>query len=251
MIYSPGYTIAPSSNLRTHFHIDHWDDLKKSSLEDGIIREAKVYSLSPNKIAHFFSFTGKKAYLPNVRSALCFPYTSMGFARIKVFPALTKMRYLQPPGTSARLYMPMALNKGKIIVCEGEKKTLAALQYGLNAVGIGGVWAWVSKGRAIDDLDQVEFDGADVEIVPDSDVWGRPDLLRAIYALGREIESRGAYIEIVKLTGKGKIGLDDYFVGGGTIEDYNKLDRIQLRQPLLKAHRSWYARWKANKAGLK
>jgi len=105
----------------------------------------------------------------------------------------------------------------------------------------------MSKGHAIDDLEKIKLGGADIEIVPDSDVWSRPDLLRAIYALGREIESREAFVEVVQILGEGKVGLDDYFVSGGTIEGYEKMDRIQLRQPLLKMCRPWYARWRAAK----
>ncbi len=157
------------------------------------------------------------------------------------------MRYVQPPGTSARLYVPVVPGRGKIVVCEGEKKTLAAFQYGLNAIGIGGVWNWVRKGHPIVDMDKINFEGADVEIVPDSDVWARPDLLRAIYALCREIESRGAFVEVVQIPGEGKVGLDDYFANGGTVEGYENMDRVQLRQPSLKVFRSWYTRWRVAK----
>jgi len=247
MNYLPPYHIAPTSRLELHFHPDHWADLKKSGLGDGVIRQAGVYSLSPNRIADFFSLSGKRRTLPDIQSALCFPYQGGDFARIKIFPAQRKMRYVQPSGTSARLYAPVVPVRGKIVVCEGEKKTLAALQHGLNAVGIGGVWAWISKGKPIDDLDKINLEGADVEIVPDSDVWSRPDLLRAIYALGREIESRGAFVEVVQIPGEGKVGLDDYFVSGGTIEGYGNMDRVQLRETSLKVFRSWYTRWRIAK----
>ena len=247
MNFLPPYHIAPMPRLELHFHPDHWVDLKRSGLGDEIIKQAGVYSLSPNRIAKFFRFSGKTRTLPDIQSALCFPYQGGDFARIKIFPAQGKMRYVQSPRTSARLYAPVVPGGRKIVICEGEKKTLAGLQHGLNAVGIGGVWAWVSKGKPIDDLDKINLEGADVEIVPDSDVWSRPDLLRAIYALGREVESRGAFVEVVQIPGEGKVGLDDYFVSGGTIEGYEKMDRIQLRQPLLKMCRSWYARWKATK----
>jgi len=238
--YSPPYRIAPVSKLELHFHPDHWAG-------NEIIKQAGVYSLSPNRIAEFFSFSGKKRILPDIQSALCFPYQGGDFARIKIFPAQGKMRYVQPPGTSARLYAPVVPGRGRVVICEGEKKTLAGLQHGLNAVGIGGVWSWISKGHPIDDLDKIDLDGADVEIVPDSDVWSRLDLLRAIYALGREVEGRGAFVEVVQIPGEGKVGLDDYFVSGGTIEGYGNMDRVQLRETSLKVFRSWYTRWRIAK----
>ena len=52
------------------------------------------------------------------------------------------------------------------------------------------MWSWIINGKPIDDLDKINLEGADVELVPDSDVWNRLDLLRAIYALESEVESR-------------------------------------------------------------
>ncbi len=78
-------------------------------------------------------------------------------------------------------------------------------------------------------------------------MWGRRDLLKAIYALGREIESRGAYVEVVQIPGEEKTGLDDYFAGGGTVEGYQTMERIVLRQPPLKVCRQWYAHWRATR----
>ena len=36
-------------------------------------------------------------------------------------------------------------------------------------------------------------------IVPDSDVWTRPDLLQPVFALGKELEGRGAKVAVLKL----------------------------------------------------
>src|SRR5206468_538792 len=121
-------------------------------------------SIRPSDFAHFFNL--RRGVPAELESALCFPYQGGTFARIKLFPSLGKMKYAQPPKTSARLYMPFPVGDGPGYVCEGEKKTLAACQAGLNAVGIGGVWSWLSYGEPIDDLQRVEWDGREVTIIP-------------------------------------------------------------------------------------
>jgi len=153
------------------------------------------------------------------------------------------MRYVQPQGTSARLYMPIPLNDGPLIVCEGEKKTLAALQYRLNAVGIGGVWNWVSKGSPINDIGLIEWNGHEVEIVPDSDAWERQDLMRAAYALARLLQRLGGSVSLVKIPSQDseKVGLDDYFLQHGP-NDFEGLERVALGSKHLRANENWYLR---------
>ena len=131
------YRLIGSSNLPLHFHPNHLADLRTSGLNDETIRAAGAYSIAPGLISYFFS--ARMGVRSEIQSALCFPYQGGTFARIKLFPALGKMKYAQRPKTSGRLYIPFTINDGAVYVCEGEKKTLAAHQAGLNAVGIGGV----------------------------------------------------------------------------------------------------------------
>jgi hypothetical protein len=81
------------------------------------------------------------------------------------------------------------VSDGPLYVCEGEKKTIAARQHGLNAVGIGGVWNWMSKSEPIDDLKTIEWDGRECIIIPDSDVFRRVDLLRGCHSFAAVIFS--------------------------------------------------------------
>src|SRR5262245_51240788 len=120
------YRLIGSTNLVVHFHSAHLADLRASGLTDETIRAAGVYSLRPRDIALFFNL--RQGVPEKIESALCFPYQGGTFARIKLFPALGKMKYAQPPKTGARLYMPFAVGEGTVYVCEGEKKTLAAYQ---------------------------------------------------------------------------------------------------------------------------
>ena len=244
---APYALVGDGANLALHFHPDHLADLRASGLTDETIRAAGVYSIRPRDIKLFFS--ARKRVPPRIETALCFPYQGGEFARIKLFPALETMKYSQPPKTSARLYIPFTVNDGPLYVCEGEKKTLAAHQAGMNAVGIGGLWNWLTKGEPIDDLKLIEWDGRDVVIIPDSDVFQRQDLLRAVYALGRELRERGASVSVAEIPqpGQEKIGLDDYLVAGGRVED---LETFTLGGQVFRSASFWYGRWKMKAAAL-
>ncbi|MDP2606096.1 MAG: DUF3854 domain-containing protein [Deltaproteobacteria bacterium] len=237
------YSIIPGGNFAGYFHPAHLADLRASGLTDDTIRAAGIYSIRPCDIAHFFRGTVPA----EIETALCFSYQGGDFARIKLFPALGKMKYSQPPGTGARLYMPFAVDDGPLYVCEGEKKTLAAFQAGLNAVGIGGLWNWLSGGRPIDDLKLIEWDGREVTVIPDSDVFNRADLLRAVYALGRELQNRGAsvYVAQIPQAGAAKIGLDDFIVAGGVVD---RLEVFALSHRVFKGCAYWHGQWKFRKA---
>lgn len=244
MRFTAPYSIVPAGSLALRFHPDHLADLRASGLSDETIRSASVYSLCPCDIARFFNL--RRGIPEGVESALCFPYQGGDFARIKLFAAPGKMKYSQPPATGARLYVPFTVSDGPLWVCEGEKKTLAAHQAGLNAIGIGGVWNWLNHGDPIDDLDRIDWNDREVTIAGDSDVWRRVDLLRALYALGSILTEMGATVDFLELPqGNMKVGLDDYLVMGG---DISALPIHSLGSRDMAHHRLWYRRWKVDKA---
>lgn len=241
MNFSATYLLTGGDDL--HLHLDHLRDLRQSGLTDETIRAAGVYSLAPRFSEEFF----RKGPPAEIVTALCFPYQGGEFARIKLFPPIGKWKYSQPPGTSARLYAPFPVGAGTVYIPEGEKKTLAAYQAGLNTVGVGGIWNWLTKGRLIDDLNLIDWQNRDAAIIPDSDVWERPDLLQAIYALGRELRDLGAVVSIARIPQDGavKVGLDDFLIRGGDMED---LDLIGLDQRVFRSAAYWFGRWKLTRA---
>jgi putative DNA primase/helicase len=245
MQFTAPYSFVTAGNLAVHLHPEHLADLRASGLKDETIRAAGAYSLAPRWLELFF----RGAVPSEITSALCFPYQGGGFARIKLFPALGKMKYAQPPQTGARLYIPLPIGDGPLFICEGEKKTLAAWQAGLNTAGIGGVWNWLSKatGAPIDDLNLIRWDGREVTIIPDSDVFGRADLLRAIYALGRELRGLGANVYVAQLPqpSAAKVGLDDYLAAGGRASG---LEVFSLSHRIFKGLDYWHGQWKFQKA---
>ena len=245
MRFQAPYSIVPGGNLALHFHPDHLADLRASGLSDNTIKAAGVYSIRPCDIAHFFNL--RRGVPSRIQSALCFPYQGGDFARIKLFPSLAKMKYSQPPKTAARLYTPLEIGDGPVYVCEGEKKTLASYQAGLNSVGIGGLWSWFSNGDPIDDLKLIEWDDREVTIIPDSDVFNRVDLMRAVYALGRELQSQGAsvYVAQIPQACAVKVGLDDFLVAGGKV---SALEVFSLGHSNYKRLSFWHNEWKFKRA---
>jgi putative DNA primase/helicase len=244
---APYALVGDGANLALHLHPDHLADLRASGLSDETIRAAGVYSLRPRDIALFFNL--RRGIPAEIETALCFPYQDGEFARIKLFPTLETMKYAQPPKTGARLYIPFKVNDDPLYLCEGEKKTLAAHQAGMNVAGIGGLWNWLTNGEPIDDLKLIQSDGRDVVIIPDSDVFQRQDLLRAVYAFGRELRERGAAVSVAEIPqpGQEKVGLDDYIVAGGRVDD---LETFTLGGQAFRSASFWYGRWKIKTATL-
>jgi excisionase family DNA binding protein len=113
-------------------------------------------------------------------------------------------------------------------------------------VGVGGVWNWLNHGEAIEDLKAIDWDGRECTIIPDSDVFRRNDLLRAIYALGRELRTAGANVYLTELpqTGSSKTGLDDFLVAGGEIDS---LETYRLDHRRFKGLEFWHQGLEAQK----
>ena len=114
-------------------------------------------------------------------------------------------------------------------------------------MGIGGLWNWLSNGEPIDDLKLIEWDAREVTIIPDSDVFNRVDLLRAVYGLGRELQSQGAsvYVAQIPQAGAAKVGLDDYLVAGGKV---SALEVFSLGHSSFKRLSFWHGEWKFKRA---
>jgi hypothetical protein len=240
--------------MNLSLHPEHIADLQKSGLSSETIRSMGVYSVRPCDISRILGWEPKE-----VQSALAFPYlTTDGFIRLKVFPPQKdakghSVKYLQSKGTGTHLYvLPKAeevLRNPSIplAIAEGEKKTAALIEYGITAIGVGGIWSWLDgkTHQPIPELDQIAWVEREVKLYFDSDIWHRPDLLRPVYALGKELEDRGAEVEVVVLDQKGedKIGIDDFLVNYG-LEDLAKLKTIPLAHKAFNQASKWWKNWK-------
>ncbi|OGW91858.1 MAG: hypothetical protein A3D28_05135 [Omnitrophica bacterium RIFCSPHIGHO2_02_FULL_63_14] len=217
-----------------------------------------VYSVPPSDIPHVLGWNPEQ-----VQSALAFPYPGTGgFVRLKVFPPYQDKRghavkYLQPKKTPPHLYVLPSVETiltnpaTPLAVVEGEKKTAAMVQAGVMAVGVGGIWAWVESktNSAIVALDRITWVEREVALYFDSDIWHRPELLNAVYALGKELEERGARVAVAIIEQQdvtGKAGIDDLLVAKGC-EALNDLKRIPLTHAAFTRSKAWWKKWRARR----
>lgn len=241
---------------------EHLADLQKSGLSDATIDQCGLYSVRPADL--------KDCSVPGVAHALAFPYygldgTPSDFQRWKLFyegaPG-DKPKYWQPKGSDPQPYFPSLVSwqglasdpTQSLLVTEGEKKALAACQFGLSCLGIAGVWNWRSKLNSgerlvLPGLDQIIWKGRTVELVPDSDAW-RPekerDILAGFYALAMELKERGAVVSFVELPDSpSKRGLDDFFfeIPAFKRETFAGCQRYRLDALRFKGLASWYQKW--------
>lgn len=197
-------------------HPDHLADLKSSGLSDTTIAIMEAYSLPPREIPKLLARD-----LPDVESALAFPYFDASgkrndFMRVKLFPEIKdkdghKIKYIQKKDSSPHLYIlpPVATLLHNIeiplYITEGEKKTAKAVELGLCAVGIGGVWSWTNGGSRdlITDFETLNLWRRKVIIVPDSDAWAREkkseQIRRGVYYLARELKARGSEVGFLEV----------------------------------------------------
>src|SRR5207244_1096625 len=102
------------------------------------------------------------------------------------------------------------------------------------------------------ELDGIAFADRDVGLIPDSDVWTRPDLQKAVYAFGMDLQKRGAkvFVHLIPQPGKEKVGFDDYLLTHA-IEDFTREKRINLKHAALTQHKEWWEEWRTKREGKK
>ena len=225
---------------------EHIADLRRSGLTDDTISQMAISSIGPDELDSRFKMGG-------VQSALRFDYLQLNgfspFHRLRFYPPISKpngkvQRYWQPADTGCRLYVPEACvdtyrdKSSSLLICEGEKKTWAAVQAGLPAVGIGGIFNFNDKATdwLIPEIDEVLKPGRLITYCPDSDVWNNPLKLESVFRLGSKIELRTGKFYVVRLPvgpGGSTMGLDDFLFAHGIFE-YERLSRVTLKNELFR-----------------
>ena len=247
---------ATASTVTLGLHPEHLADLRKSGLRDDTIAQLKISSARPSDIPKLIGFDP-----PHVTSALVFPYPGEdGFCRLKVFPSYRDkdghtIKYLQRPKSGLHLYCPPLAEKVlkdptiSLRWTEGEKKSAKACQEGFACVALGGLWNWIADGHPTPKLDTIAHVDREELILPDSDVWSRPDLLQAVFAFGKELETRGAKVLVVVIPpgpdGE-KRGLDDFLVQEGA-SALGNLKRIALNHKTFSKTEKWWKSWAKRK----
>jgi putative DNA primase/helicase len=220
----------------------HLDELHVSGIDDATAAAAGVYSGDGQEVQRVLGWHPTGA--PWGRG-LIYPYRRNGdnnsdYARVKPdFPRRDKdgdpIKYESPRHAPNRAYFPPGCGEAMrdaavpVLLTEGEKKSLAAMQRGFACLGLVGVWGFTLKrprrktGRAtgprllIEDLNAVHWHGRSVYIVFDSDGADKKEVALAENTLAEALVGRGAAVRVVRLPqlGEGKTGLDDFLVHHG------------------------------------
>lgn len=156
-------------------------------------------------------------------------------------------KYEMPGGSSMRLdfhaarVRPEALRDPGVPlwITEGLKKVDAAIEQGLFCIGVLGVWNWRGKDKetggkaALPEWDAVALNGRRVYLAFDSDLVQKAPVAEALRRLKGFLESKKASVRIVMIPSPDgrKVGLDDWFVGGGTAEELARRAAEDLEVP--------------------
>jgi putative DNA primase/helicase len=164
-------------------------------------------------------------------------------------------KYEFPPGGKNRLDIPPAVRekladpKVALFVTEGARKVDAAVSRGLPCIGIIGTWSWrgtnaLGGKTALAEWHDVALnDGRPVVLAFDSDFARKREVYDAVKALKDYLEKKGAHVWIAHLDDgpagpdgePAKMGLDDFFAAGGTVDDLRaRTDRALGRRPRAK-----------------
>lgn len=163
-------------------------------------------------------------------------------------------RYLQPPGSTPRLYFPPFCDWGAIsintaipiCITEGEKKAALATLRGFPTIGLGGVHSFQAKKKGLvllPDFDLIQWSGRPVSLVFDSDISHNLHVQHALLSLSQRLTSdKSARMTAIYLprtaTGQ-KQGLDDFLLAHGDAA-FNQLEREPF-EPELWAFNERYA----------
>jgi hypothetical protein len=124
-----------------------------------------------------------------------------------------------------------------LFITEGARKADAAVSRGLAAIALLGVWSWRGTGpqggkAALSDWEAIALKGRRVYLAFDSDVTEKRAVRCALARLKSFLEGRGADVRVIYLEpgdGGVKVGLDDFFAAGGTVEKLLELAEEEIR----------------------
>jgi hypothetical protein len=109
---------------------------------------------------------------------------------------------------------------------EGHKKADAAWSRGLACANLPGVYMFLHHRKVVADLDELDLAGEVCYVVFDSDVMRKKSVANALLRFCEALRRRGARVMVVYLPegeNGAKVGLDDFFATGGTVEQLRAL----------------------------
>lgn len=140
------------------------------------------------------------------------------------------VRYMSPAGSDPIVDVHPSMMEAigdpsrPLVITEGVKKADAATSRGIPTLALAGVWMAHRKGGKdmLSCFDHVALRRRDVFVIFDSDVMVNDQVQMALERIIGGLEDRGARVLVVYLPdgpSGAKVGLDDYFAAGGTVED--------------------------------
>ncbi|MGH9944459.1 MAG: DUF3854 domain-containing protein, partial [Pyrinomonadaceae bacterium] len=147
------------------------------------------------------------------------------------------LKYETPAGARMALDVPPAARpllgdpSVPLFITEGARKADAAVSRGLCCIALLGVWNFRGTNErggltALADWELIALKGRKIYICFDSDVMEKDAVRSAMKRLRGFLELRGAHVRLIYLpadAGGAKVGLDDYFAAGGTIDGLMRL----------------------------
>ena len=138
-------------------------------------------------------------------------------------------KYIKPKGITSRLFRPInldlnSLNDDWLIITEGEKKAIKAVQDGFKCIAISGVWCWKQNPEnseedceAEDIIPDVQnLNASKIVLCFDSDMWEKEAVKSALYSFALYlIAERNIRVKILILPKGNAKGLDDYLIENG------------------------------------
>jgi len=225
-----GMAQSPVRNLLPH----HYAELRRSGLTAETIQAAGIYSeTAATKVA---ALLDSKNFPPRCLPAMVFPFRNSdgrnGYCRIRPDHPRTSggkpVKYESPRGQPNQVYLPPRVAEVlsdptcELLITEGERKALAAMQAGFPCIGLVGVFGWKqgNKETLLPALERIAWHGRNVRIVFDSDIADKPEVQDAENRLAAHLTNRGAIVKAVRIppgkpgaNGKPeKVGLDDFLV---------------------------------------
>ena len=158
-------------------------------------------------------------------------------------------KYIKPKGQSSRLFRPLGLDLSSLynsddwlIITEGEKKAIKAVQEGFNCIALSGVWCWKQNPQNSDSDSEIEdiipdvlnMKAKKIVLCFDSDMWEKAAVKQALYSFAAYlIGERGIRVKILILPHGNAKGLDDYLIEFGNQafqEILDKTEQITLKE---------------------
>lgn len=152
-------------------------------------------------------------------------------------------KYIRTANEQSHIFRPLNLHPDfvqdieiPLIITEGEKKAIKAVQEGFPCVSLGGVYCWKTKPNnetneediydcdIIEDLKNINFKNKEILLCFDNDMWEKPQVKMALYQLSAYlISEKSAKVKIIELPKNSskineKLGLDDYLVKYSNVE---------------------------------